>query len=159
MDRWLDGRVIPQVEVLWLGDGLIGSSEARRRLDCGGLCGRGWGLDGSERWSCRREPSPQIPGRGFGARATPYAVTALAQITPPVRPTCSPGYQGPQPPPHGFTISSPPAHLSRPGGCRPGPPPSARRPAPHSHPRASLLSDMVSRAFYLSSFYMKTSFM
>ena len=52
----------------------------------------------------------QIPGRGFGAQATPYAVTALPQLTPPVRPTCSPGYQGPQPPPHGFTASYPPAH-------------------------------------------------
>lgn len=116
VDRWLDGRVSPQVEVLWLGEGLIGSSEARR-LDCGGLCGRGWGLDGEEKCSCLREPGPQIPGRGFGARATPYAVTALPQLTPPVRPTCSPGYQGPQPPPHGFTISYPPAHPAA-GVCK-----------------------------------------
>lgn len=84
-----------------------------------------WGLEEGERWFCRKELRPQIPGRGFGAQVAPYAVTPLPQVAPPARPTCRPGYQGPQSPPHGFATSDTPAHPARESaspGRKPRPP-------------------------------------
>lgn len=83
VDRWLDGRVSPQVEVLWLGEGLIRVLRPERDWTAVGSAaevGLGWRRG---KCSCRREPGPQIPGRGLGPEQRP----TLSQPFP-AHPTC-----------------------------------------------------------------------
>lgn len=53
-----------------------------------------------------QETGPPGIGIEFGAQVAPLTVSPLPRVTPPARPTCRPGYQGPGYPPHGFTVSA-----------------------------------------------------